>query len=136
MQSVKKLKRYAYLPQSLTAVFNLYGQSFPHFPTVYSLFAFEVENLESFGSALGDSTILDPVDQRVDMACLLNKGVRLNADQAAARYTPTPTPSTLLGIYNTDNALMLWYILLSQVLLQAEQPPIDMSQYLRRDFAF
>ena len=136
MQSVKMLKRSAYVPQSLTTVFNLYGQSYPYFPTVCSLFAFEVDNLESFGSALGDLTIFDPVDQRVDMACLLNKGVLLNADQAADRYTHTPTPSTLLGIYNTDNALMLWYILLSQLLLQAEQPPIDMSQYLPRDFAF
>jgi len=137
MSSVKALDKSAYVPQPgpILQTTNVHGVEQDHFPTPYFLFAFESGELAGLARALDQQTRPLPVGQRVDMACVLSRGVVLNL-QPDGNVDGVPAPGTRLASYNTSNVLLMFYLLASRFLLQADTRPIALQRYVPPDFRF
>jgi hypothetical protein len=133
MLSVKQRDKSAYVPQGvIQQTVNLYGREWDYVPTLYFLFAYECGDLVSFNRALGAQMASLAIHERVDMACLLSKGVLVNASNNGT-YNPTPSPGSVLSSYETSNALLVFYLLASSHLLQASTRPMLLQRYIPQD---
>ena len=137
MQSVKRLDKTAYYPRTGAIVHttDMYGKSFTSAPTMYFVFSFESGKLydigEEFNRLQGDL----PVDKRVDCVCVLDNGVILNADPEG-KVQGLPGPGTVMHGYQSSNALLMFYILISTYLLQIHFDPIRLLAYVPDDFRY
>lgn len=135
MLSVKQLNKAAYIPQPSLLVqptVTMYGRTSDHFPTMYFLFAFECANLANFLLDLRAQMENLPVWERVDMACMLSKGVLINA-QPSGSFSATPSAESSLKMHETENALLIFYMMISDYLLQAPARPIQVKRYIPQD---
>lgn len=139
MESVKALEKRAYFDPvegvSIVTTTNLFGQSFDHFPITFSLFAFEASSSDNMVPAFRTANNGRSLSRRIDNACLLNRGVIMNFAEGQS-YSGTPYPASTALISETEHRLLLWYLLNSNVWLQARMKPINMVHYLGDDFAF
>ena len=135
MTSVKLLDKSAYYPQAwpIKMIMNMYGRTYDHFPTLYFLFAHEAGDLAAVAATFGALVSQFEVDKRLDCACILNKGVLVN-------WTPSgmidgiPGPGTTLRGYQTENALLLFYLLMTRFVFQAQMRPIELTRYMPGHF--
>ncbi len=139
MLSVKRLSKSAYFSPSggVLDTVNLYGQEFNAFPTLYFVFSFEGNDVAALVTEM--ARVMNakglPIDERIDCVCVLDKGVVLNALKDGT-FDAVPSPGSALASYNTDNALLLWFVLVSRLVLQAQMPPINLNAYAGPDFVY
>ena len=72
------------------------------------------------------------LSERVDMACVLAKGVLINRT-AAGTFDAISSPGSMLGSYETQNALLVFYLAICTYLLQASTRPLQVARYLPPD---
>lgn len=136
MTSVKRLQKSAYYEQTLIQkTVNVHGTDVDVFPTLYFLFAFDSGALPEITVELSSLNAALPLDKRVDAVCILTKGVIVNV-LPDGNYSGTPRPGSALGHYHTENALLLWYLMMTHFLLQAEIRNIRLLDYMPKDFSF
>lgn len=135
MASIKSLDKSAYFsPRGILQTKTyVHGLEYDHFPTLYFLFAYDSGNLPALSSEFDKRISEFPVDKRLDCACVLSKGVLVNANRDGI-IDAVPGPETKLSSYATSNALLLFYILITRYLLQAETRPIELRRYIPADW--
>ncbi|MGI0031653.1 MAG: hypothetical protein ACRD97_00085 [Nitrososphaeraceae archaeon] len=69
---------------------------------------------------------------RIDSVCVLSKGIICNGYKDGSIDALPSKDSTLLSI-NTTRALLLFYVLISSHLLQAELPPLRLNPYVENN---
>lgn len=131
--SAKGLSRTAYLRTSFSARRSVYGAEWTDLPILYSVFAFESDNM--YAGALNELQAHQPLHERIDNLCYLDRGVNLNVsmnwDTNEPAYAATVSPGGgLIDIAAEDRALVLWYAAFSTMVMQCETRPIDLTQYL------
>jgi hypothetical protein len=130
MLSVKRLSKSAYVPQGMIQeTMRVHGREWDYFPTLYFLFAYESGDLVGINRALAQQLTGLPEHERVDMACLLSKGVLINATTGGT-FDAVPSPGSRLSSYETRNALLVFYLSISTYLLQAKTRPIMVVRYM------
>ncbi|MCF6734881.1 DUF6602 domain-containing protein [Blastococcus sp. KM273129] len=133
MLSVKQLSKSAYFPQgSIQRVVTSYGRQWDHTPTLYALFALESGDLKKFNTALKSHMTTLPLWERVDIGCLLSKGVLVN-EQLDGMIATVGSSGSSLKVYESPNALLIFYLMLSEQLLQTDTRPIAVKNYIPQD---
>jgi len=140
MLSVKTLEKSAYFEGSegpLVTTFNAYGREWTYLPTFYFLFAFESQSLDRMREAAAQEITdrgLEP-STRIDTMCVLDTGVITNLFDGGM-IDALPATDSIVGSYNTEHALLLFYLLISRYLLQAHVDPIELKRYIPDSFRF
>jgi hypothetical protein len=130
MISVKSLKKEAYYPTCQTAtVFSQYGLSAKRWPIQFFVFAFESDGLDTIYQHVNALNAGQPLDKRIDMVCVLDKGLILNVGDEGME--PIPLPHTKLVAKSSDKALLTFYALISGLLAQATTDPVCIHPYLK-----
>jgi hypothetical protein len=133
MKSVRELQKTAYEVDDgpIKKRKNLYGREWQAWPTNYFVFAFDSAPLDKLGSLLAQWYTEErlPEWERIDTICVLNRGAILNQDQNGF-YDALPSPGSIVGSYETERALLLFYSLISRYMFQAEIPPFRFTDYL------
>lgn len=103
-----------------------------NFPTAGMVFAYNSDaSLEAIYKNLNELSEDVDIDKRISCVCVLNKGVIIPVDKNGLRnVTLFPNVNTVYGIFNnTDDALLLFYLILSQILNSITIFPPDMVAY-------
>ena len=103
-----------------------------NFPTAGMVFAYNSDaSLEAIYKNLNELSEDVDIDKRISCVCVLNKGVIIPVDKNGLRnITLFPNENTVYGIFNnTDDALLLFYLILSQILNSITIFPPDMVAY-------
>lgn len=103
-----------------------------YFPTAGMVFAYDSDaSLEAIYKNLNELSEDVDIDKRISCVCVLNKGVIIPVDKNGLRnVTLFPNENTVYGIFNnTDDALLLFYLILSQILNSITIFPPDMVAY-------
>lgn len=133
MKSVKQLKKAAYQLERgpITRSVNMFGQDWPIWPVNYYVFAFESADLTSIANRLNALAAAGdfPPHSRVDMVCVLDRGVICNRTPDGT-FDALPTPASNLAVCNTRKSLLLFYTLASQYFNQTWLPSFRFSDYL------
>ncbi len=130
MLSVKRLDKSAYAPQGfIEQTVGILGQEWDHFSTLYFLFAFEAGDLVGINEALEASVSQLPLHEKVDMACSLSRGVLMNQTPNGT-FDAAPSSGSTRVSYQTGNALLVFYMMTSEHLLQMSARPILVRRYI------
>ncbi len=133
MKSVKQLKKTAYIPENgvITRTLQMYGKDWSIWPVNYFVFAFESADLNSVAQRLQKLAIdcAAPPEARVDMVCVLDRGVICN-QHTNGLIDALPNASSNLIPYSTSKSLLLFYALVSHYFNQAWLPSFQFKDYL------
>jgi len=133
MRSVRALRKTAFPPQvgAVTTVKLLYGAEWVFWPVNYFVFAFD--SIDPFTLCRRHRELHQDaaLHERIDLVCILDKGVILHTDDSKSEILPLPEVGCRIGFKKTDHALLLFYALVSQVLNQASMPPFRFAAYLK-----
>lgn len=137
MQSVKSLDKSAYFPTGSIVVntTKIYDKEYSAPPTLYFVFAYESGQLERIAHALNEKQAGLPVDRRIDSLAVLDRGMVLNAT-GEGNVSGIPSPTTSMAAYDSSNALLMFYLLISPYLLQYQFDAIKLQAYIPGDFRF
>lgn len=138
MLSVKRLIKKAYYSddQVLKRNYTIYDMEWDYYPVNYFFFAFKSDNSDTLRNELlkQQNDLGLPLHQRVDCGCVLDSCVYLNAvindPSDPQNISALPYPNAKFATYNTQNALLLFYTLIANVLFQATCRPIRFNDYL------
>ena len=132
ISSVKRLPKTEYFPQGAVIhdVTYLYGNEYDHFPTLGFVFAYDSINLNTLKNRLIEINEEQrlPIDKRIDMICVLKKGIIYNI-RTGPVVQGTPTPDSTLCYSESEDSLLFFYLLLMQLLTQAQTRPIKLNLY-------
>jgi hypothetical protein len=140
MKSVRRLEKKAYTrppPYDEFSV-SVYGSTWPIRPVHYFLFAFDSIDLDGLVSMMDQKYSKENlgVSSRIDTTCVLHKGVICNLypngeigglPQSDSRISD----SRILNVY-TNRALLLFYLLISSHLFQAQMPFFQLHEYAKK----
>jgi len=132
--SAKRLPKVAYYDEALEiGVGPLYGRTWPYFPTLGAIFAFDSINLQDVGKGLDRISQEKDLQlhEQIDLICVLNKGLVFNFIPEENKVLCRPDTSAQRVVAEAEETLLQFYILLMQELPQARMRPIKMSQYAR-----
>jgi len=132
--SAKKLPKVAYYDEAVRiSVGPLYGRTWPYFPTLGAIFAYDSMNLLNVGKVLERVSQEKnlPLYEQIDLVCVLNKGLVVNFIPDKNKVLCRPDISTKRVYAETQETLLQFYILLMQELPQAHMRPIKRSKYPR-----
>lgn len=135
---LKQMNRDAYFIQENPVIVHevsAYGATWPRLPVMYFVFAFEGPGMDTVADALNSAHANLPTHLRIDLTCILDKGIVLN-EVPSGNINALPTPDSFLCGYPTNHSLLMFHILVSQYVLQADLPPIDIKRYIPGDFVF
>lgn len=139
-QKLKTLDRSAYfdpLNSSITNVVYVHGNEYSVLPIMFFVVGFESTELRGLAGQLDIEGASRPLDQRIDMMCVIKSGVVVNASwDPELMIDALPGPTTNYAGYHTEHALFLFYILISRYLFQVKVPPIAIQKYLPQEFRF
>lgn len=136
MVSVRRLNKIAYYrPHGFIYkgihTDDLYGKLWHIWPTNYMIFAYESIDLHELAKALNnlhcDNNV--PVWSRVDMICVLDKGVICNQLEDGT-HNALPEPKSQLYVCSTPKALLLFYTLYSKYIFQTRLPNFKFMDYV------
>ncbi|HEU4455056.1 MAG TPA: DUF6602 domain-containing protein [Longimicrobium sp.] len=132
MKSVKALVKKAFFGTKgdIVEAEYLYGQWWEHWPVQHFVFAYDSSGLDSLKANLDELQAGDPVHQRIDSICVLDKGVVLNRDSNGG-ITATPVLDSVTFAYETDSALLFFYATASIVLNQVRMRRFNFQPYIR-----
>lgn len=133
MRSVRRLEKKAYFKSTGVIKYRdkLYGKEWEIWPVNYFVFVFDSVGLESLASYIDQTHKAEhlPEWSRIDMVCVLDKGVILNR-LSNGQFSALPEPGSELHSQNTSRALLLFYTLISVYLNQARLPNFRFTDYL------
>jgi len=133
MESVRNLKKTAYFKPSGPIIYkdNLYGSEWEIWPVNYYVFAYDSIDLLTLAAHI-DKTHQNkklPEYSRVDIVCVLDKGVILNM-YTDGKLGALPQPNSKLYVSTTTRSLLLFYTLTSHYFNQARLPNFRFLDYL------
>lgn len=102
------------------------------FPTAGLVFAYDSDaSLEAVYKNLNEISADVEVDKRISCVCVLNKGIILPVEKdGMTNVSLLPNDNTIYGIFNNANdALLLFYLILTQILNSITIFPPDMVAY-------
>lgn len=102
------------------------------FPTAGLVFAYDSDaSLETVYKNLNEISADVEVDKRISCVCVLNKGIILPVEKnGMTNVSLLPSDNTIYGIFNNANdALLLFYLILTQILNSITIFPPDMVAY-------
>lgn len=102
------------------------------FPTAGMVFAYDSDaSLEAVYKNLNELSADVDVNKRISCVCVLNKGIILPVEKnGMTNVSLLPNENTVYGIFNNANdALLLFYLLLTQILNSITIFPPDMVAY-------
>lgn len=137
-KKLKTLTRDAYCDSALAprGTHTLYGRSWSQTaPPLFLVLAFEGPTMETVVKSLQEAHEGTRPWERVDMACVMDRGVTLNVSQEGT-YTMDPRPDTVLRGNKMEKTLLFTHIIMSNVVFQMYVPPINLYKYLPQDFSF
>ena len=129
MQAIKKLKKTAYFPTTPTTKKTQYGKQYDHWPVQFFLFAFDSDGLDTVLSHIKHLNEPQPIDQRIDMVCVLDKGLIVYS--GAEGLHPIPMPKADLIQKDSNKALLTFYALISGILAQGISEPVCIHNYIK-----
>ncbi len=133
MLSLKRLQRTAHVPMGVAYHPIVYGTQWDYWPTNYLVLAFDSISLETLAERLRAATIDRDlaVDQRIDMICVLDKGVIMNRHPDGG-LDPLPMPGSNLTVIRSDppeRALFTFYLAWTRILPRYEGHPVELKEY-------
>lgn len=133
MYSVRDLEKKAFYEEgAIKCPTENYGQSWKDWPINYFVFAFNSTSLKTIAQQINDYHIKYalPPERRIDMVCVLGKGLVVNqTDEPAMNACPNAT-STLKYI-ETKKEILLFYGLMSQYFLQVYMRKFNFIYYIK-----
>lgn len=138
MKSIKTLDKSAFLNTDtvIQTNVNMFGEQLPLFPTLYFVFAFESADVNTYLNPLTTALEALPLSQRIDCICLLDRGVFANHTFDPFQLDAAPTPGSQLLPAFTEHSLLMWFLLISNYLLQAQLRPIALNRYVPAGFTY
>lgn len=130
MKSIKTLDRTAYHPNRALTNKMLYDMPSEHWRIQFFIFAYESDNLDTVLEHVERLNATQPIDKRIDMVCVLDKGLVINLSPEGLQ--PMPLAHTKLIAKPSSKSLLTFYALLIHLLGQATNEPIAMHRYLAR----
>jgi hypothetical protein len=139
MMSVRQLEKKAYIrstenpKNTIVTGHYLYDREWEIWPVHYFVFALDSVKLENIVLALTNkiqNNNLQPWT-RIDTVGVLSKGIICNQRSNRTIDSLPSNESTIVSI-KTKKALLLFYILISTNLLQAEIPPLKLNDYVEQ----
>jgi len=134
MQSVRSLEKKAYIKPTgvITHTLNMYGKEWDIWPLNYFVFAFDSTGLTALASSLDQRHRAEnrPEWSRIDSICVLNRGVICNR-RPDGLIDALPQPGSRVVVVETDQALLLFYVLIAHYANQVTLPPFELVHYLR-----
>lgn len=130
MKSVYDLEKKAYtIPHHDNFFSKVYGIS-PIYPTNYFIFALDSIDLRILADTMKNKYDNEniPYTTRIDSSCVFKKGVICNGIHDGV-LDALPTPNSKVVCVYTERALLLFYILISQHLFQAQMPFFNIMDY-------
>jgi len=133
IRSVKELPKTAYYEQSsvLKRYVKLYGKTYEYFPTIGFLFAFDSINLDTLAQKLiekNNELKLD-YDKRIDLIYVLKKGLIINMMADGKQMICLPDSNTRIAHSETEQGLLIFYLMLMHILSQSWVRPIRLLNY-------
>jgi hypothetical protein len=131
MESVRNLKKTAYITEPITYSHSLYGRKWEVWPINYYVFAYDSIDLMTLAEHTHKrhQTKSLPEHSRIDTICVLDKGVICNL-LPDRTFDALPMPGSKLNVTMTDRALLLFYALTSRYFNQARLPIFRFTDYL------
>jgi hypothetical protein len=133
MLSVRKLEKISYVKPTgiITYSTKLYGREWEIWPINYYLFAFTSTDLTELTISLDrmQEEASLPEFSRIDMVCVLDKGVICNQLEDG-KFNALPEPNSKLFLCHSSKALLLFYTLMSRYLFQTWLPNFKFVEYL------
>jgi len=132
IRKAKELPKVAYYEQS-GAIINtvkLYGKEWAFFPTLGVIFAFD-GNLHEIGETL--SQINSPLEHKVDLICILQKGIitYYDAQNSWLEFPPNPDSKLVYREGLPEENLKILYLMLTRIFSQAWTRPIRVLDYFK-----
>lgn len=130
MTSVKCLQKTSFIPTENIVL--LYGTKYDIWPITYYVFAFDsikLETISEYMKATNKEQKL-AIDKRIDSVAVLNKGVICYILDNGTIDT-CPHPNSRTAVVTSAKSLLLFYGLLTRILLQAWLPPFQLNRYLK-----
>ena len=129
---VKMMKKLAFAEQRSVVVRSteLYGKTWPHFPTLGFIIAFDSIDLKTLLSHYDDLVNTFSIEERVDSIWVLRKGMIINHNPKSGTIELAPSPSTDSRVMLSDNPLMLLTIQLQALLGSGWMARFSMLPYL------
>lgn len=129
--SVKNLPKIALFPEQgdIRTTISLFGNTYTHFPVIGYVFSFDSIELENLCNQLRNqiTTRNLNIDKRIDAICILNRGVIFST--RGRIILPLPENTSFISYSNTENSLLLFYLLLTTIITQAHTLPINLVRY-------
>jgi hypothetical protein len=132
IKKVKELPKVAYYKQSgaIIETVTLYGKEWEYFPTLGIIFAFD-GNPEEIREIL---THVDyPLEHRIDLVCLLQKGLITYYDSKnnLLVFPPEPNSDLVYRKGSSEENLKILYLMLTRIFSQAWTRPIRVMDYFK-----
>jgi hypothetical protein len=132
IKRVKELPKSAYYEQS-GAIINtvtLYGREWGYFPTLGMVFTFD-GNPNEIVETLGQANY--PLEHRIDLVCVLQKGLITYCDSRNDVLVFPPEPSSQLAFRKgpPEENLKILYLMLTRIFSQAWTRPIRVTDYVK-----
>lgn len=135
MQSVRKLEKKAYTipPPYDDFSVSVYGTIWPIRPTHYFLFAFDSIDLAGLAATMKQKYDTENlgISSRIDSTCVLHRGVICNQYPGGV-LDALPEPNSVITSVYTPRALLLFYLLISSHLFQAQMPFFQLHEYVKK----
>lgn len=128
MKAIKALEKLAYHPNRAITIKSLYGKTTSYWPIQFFIFAYESDGLDTVLEHIERLNSSQPIEKRIDMVCVLDKGLIVNNGPEGLQ--PIPMPDTQLLAKSSSKALLTFYALMAHLLGQAISEPIAMHYYL------
>lgn len=131
MDSVRNLEKKAFYTETDIPPFSLYGRTWDHWPINYFVFAFDSIGLDTLVSNINEIQTNDSrnPEQKIDMICVLDKGVIHYTDDGDD-YCITPKSTSQLQAAKTSKSLLLFYSLISRLLNQMNMKKFTFTPYI------
>jgi len=132
IKRVKELPKVAYYKRSgdIIETVNLYGKEWEHFPTLGIVFAFD-GNPNEIIEILSQANY--PLEHRIDLVCLLQKGLITYYDSKnnLLMFPPEPTSELVFRKGPPEESLRIFYLMLTRIFSQAWTRPVRVMDYFK-----
>jgi hypothetical protein len=127
MRALKSLRKLAFHEMHQYS-FSLYGTHTYYWPLQFFIFAYESDSLETVLGHISRLNEGQPIDQRIDMVCVLDKGLIVNVSNAGLQAIPMPDSKLIAK--ESSKPLLTFYALIAHMMGQAVCSPVAMHPYL------
>jgi hypothetical protein len=129
MKAIKTLQKKAFHEGFEKKTRKLYGLQTHYWPVQFLIFAYESDSLETVLGHVERLNAGQPIHQRIDMVCVLDKGLIMNVGPDGIESIPMPY--TNLVAKESSKTLLTFFTLMSHLYGQASSEPIAMHHYLK-----